>query len=153
MNDPFSLTGHSDETERKLSETAESPKNNSEFRIANSELNLRPHHIFCLRFFEGRGYSEAFVKNTYAVLDRLREEGRFTVVFGPDALCEACPNLHAGGCVWQNKIMRYDEAAASLLGVRENEAYLWSGFTKETAQTLIPAICADCEWYGLCANK
>ena len=35
--------------------------------------------------------------------------------YEPDALCEACPNLRAGGCVWQNKIMRYDEAAASLL--------------------------------------
>ena len=114
---------------------------------------LRPHHALCLRFFEGRGYSEAFTENAWKVLDRLNANGRFTVTTGPDALCAACPNLRDDGCVWQQKIRRYDEAAASMLGLRENETYPWGDFTKETAKTLIPAICADCEWYGLCANK
>ncbi len=116
-------------------------------------VTLRPHHVLCLRFFEGRGYSETFTENAWEVLDRLNADGYFNVTDGPDALCAACPNRRAGGCVWQRKIMRYDEAAASLLGLRGNETYSWSAFSKETAQTLIPAICPDCEWYGICANK
>jgi hypothetical protein len=114
---------------------------------------LRPHHLLCLRFFEGKGYSTAFVNNTRAVLSRLEKDGRFTVVSGPDALCAACPHLAGGVCSQREKTDRYDTAAARFLGLRAGDAGDFAAFTKAGAAALQPRVCADCEWAEICAKQ
>ena len=115
---------------------------------------LRPHHALCLQFFEGRGYSEDYVKNAWAALRALRENGGFTVTAGPDALCAACPNLNRNGlCRWQEKVERYDAAAAKMLGLNKGGTYDFNAFSKSRAKTLVPQICADCEWAYICTKE
>ncbi len=116
-------------------------------------LTLRPHHVLCMNFYEGKGYDGAFTENAGAVLRRLRAGEPFTVTPGPDALCAACPNLTQGLCRWQKKVLRYDERAAALLQLKEYGEYTFNAFPRPLAAALLPEVCADCEWYALCAGK
>jgi hypothetical protein len=57
---------------------------------------LRGHHLICLQFYRGEGYSDEFVTN----LDRVRNDAVDTpaiIVSGPDHVCAACPGLGADG--------------------------------------------------------
>lgn len=57
---------------------------------------LRGHHLICLHFFHGEGYSEAFVRNLKEVLKRAEEEVKVTD--GADDVCRACPYLKNNRC-------------------------------------------------------
>ena len=115
---------------------------------------LRPHHALCLRFFEGKGYSEEYINNAWNVLRTLRENGAFTVTAGPDALCTACPNLNQNGiCRWQEKVTRYDAAAAEKLELKDGGTYCFNAFSKTRAKELVPQICTDCEWAYICTKE
>lgn len=50
-----------------------------------TEIKLRAHHLLCMRFFEGRGYSEAFVQNMAQVL----KAERCVITDGADDICAA----------------------------------------------------------------
>ena len=57
------------------------------------ELKLRPHHALCVRFFEGKGYSEDFTKNMYSVIEKLNNDPVIKIVFGYDDLCNVFRKL------------------------------------------------------------
>ena len=117
-------------------------------------IALRPHHALCLHFFEGKGYSDAYVQNARAVLNTLQAQGEFTVTAGPDALCRACPHLNENGlCRWQEKVLRFDAAAKTALGLQENAVYDFNAFSKERCRQCVPTVCPDCEWTYICTRK
>jgi len=105
----------------------------------------------CLKFFEGKGYSEDFIKNTYNVLSAIKENGSFTVTENEDALCVSCPN-NKNGCVFYEKVKRYDKAALSALGLKPGDTGDFNALNRDRARELIPGVCPDCEWYCICGK-
>jgi uncharacterized protein len=93
---------------------------------AKPPVRLRGHHLICLQFFRGEGYSEEFVENLGHVIDRATGEPAL-IVAGIDNVCAACPELgpdsrcaseSAGG---EAEIVRIDELALEVLGTSTGE--------------------------------
>ncbi|MGN0635799.1 MAG: DUF1284 domain-containing protein [Acutalibacteraceae bacterium] len=116
-----------------------------------TEIKLRAHHLLCMRFFEGRGYSEAFVQNMAQVL----KAERCVITDGADDICAACPHLQNGLCETQEKVQRYDRQVRSLLQIETGKGYdlhtLSAGLRLDTAK--LRDICGDCVWQTLCQSK
>ena len=58
------------------------------------KVKLRGHHLICLNFFRGEGYSEDFIRNIYSVIGKENIE----IVKGPDEVCARCPYLRDDRC-------------------------------------------------------
>lgn len=80
-------------------------------------MTLRPHHLFCVQGYWGKGYDERFRETMGRIADLLRQDPDtpVTVVDGPDEICGCCPHLLKGRCTW-------DEAGEA--SVREHDAAL-----------------------------
>lgn len=39
-----------------------------------SKYLIRPHHMLCMQFFEGKGYSDGFVASMAAIKEKLEKE-------------------------------------------------------------------------------
>ena len=52
---------------------------------------IRAHHLLCMRYFEGRGYSEEFVSNFYKIIDEFGSNPVIQVVNYPEVICGKCP--------------------------------------------------------------
>ncbi len=80
---------------------------------------LRGHHLICLQFYRGQGYSDEFVAN----LDRVQRSAAETpamIVSGPDDVCAACPGRGADGTcqhpdTGEAEALRIDSLALPLL--------------------------------------
>jgi hypothetical protein len=128
---------------------------------AAAPVRLRGHHLICLQFFGGEGYSAQFVENLTHVVDRASREGAL-VVRGIDNVCAACPELgpdnlcaspDAGG---EEEIVRIDDLALSILGVEPGRR-----LTLAAARELLEAdaigvgawraqACEGCTWESVC---
>jgi hypothetical protein len=77
---------------------------------------LRGHHLICLNFFRGEGYSEDFIKNIYSVIAKETVE----IVIGADDVCSRCPHLRNNKCsnpeYSDEQILYQDHEALALLG-------------------------------------
>jgi len=51
------------------------------------KAKLRGHHLICLNFFRGEGYSDDFIRNIYEVLKKEKVE----ILAGPDEICLKMP--------------------------------------------------------------
>jgi hypothetical protein len=58
------------------------------------KAKLRGHHLICLNFFRGEGYSEDYIRNIYFVIGKENIE----IVEGPDDVCAWCPYLKDDRC-------------------------------------------------------
>ena len=144
-------------------------------------LQLRPHHLLCIRGYQGKGYDASFVRCMNAVTDRLRgnPEERIQLVSGCDDLCEACPNRileikscidcratvegSAGGdetifrCSTEKRVQQFDRNVMEQFSL-EPGTYIWRELCEEIAGKLNPermqAVCGDCAWAkkGVCLN-
>src|SRR3989304_5831182 len=89
------------------------------------KAKLRGHHLICLNFFRGEGYSENFIKNIYAILKNEKLE----VVNGPDEICARCPYLEDNKCssneYTDEKILLQDKEALRLLGFKPGQTVDW----------------------------
>ena len=112
-------------------------------------IELRPHHVCCLRFFEGKGYNASFTENAWRVLQTLRENGIFTVKTGADDLCRACP-YNGKNCAFAGKTDRYDSLAEKKLGLLPGGIYEIGSLWQKVNAALLKEICADCEWAEIC---
>ncbi|MCX9085226.1 MAG: DUF1284 domain-containing protein [Candidatus Methanoperedens sp.] len=78
---------------------------------------LRGHHLICLYFFRGEGYSQDFVKNLYEVIKKENIE----IITGADDVCGKCPYLEDDKCrssdYTDEKIHLQDHKALRLLGL------------------------------------
>lgn len=89
------------------------------------KAKLRGHHLICLNFFRGEGYSDEFIRNIYSVIGKQVVE----VASGPDDVCSVCPHLKKGMCnnpdYADEMIRRQDSEALRLLGLRHGMAVSW----------------------------
>ena len=117
---------------------------------------IRPHHIFCLCFFEGRGYSPEFVKNMAVLLSGLQKGTLVRITYGKDSICHVCPHLQNGACT-SSKSAAFDQRALAGLALSYGNLYCWEDL-KRQAQTLLCTmplqnICQECEWFSICSQK
>jgi hypothetical protein len=121
-------------------------------------LEFRPHHFLCTLGFEGKGYSDEFVKNYQSIADRLRrsplgDEVEIRVVGATDSICAPCPNRRGESCVAEAKIGKLDAAHQAVLGLRAGEALKWRDarekIAKEFTDEKFEAACAPCAWKSL----
>ena len=120
------------------------------------ETTLRPHHILCISHFIGNGYDERFVLNMTEIVTALSNDNpHVALVVGADAICSACPHNTQGGCDQQEKVVRYDTACLSLLGLHEGDTLPWQQLHRLAKDHILDAgrlvkVCGDCGWYALC---
>ncbi len=117
--------------------------------------SLRPHHGLCLRFFQGKGYSGAFVENMAGVKDGLEENPLICLAGGADDICAACPNNTRGRCESEQKVSRYDREVLRRCGLSVGDIMPYQTLEERVYRDiLLPGqrekVCGDCQWSALC---
>jgi hypothetical protein len=116
-------------------------------------MRLRAHHLICLHFFRGEGYTQAYVENLRGILSRAESE-EIEVVMGADEVCQPCPHLREGICTkGEEQITELDLIAMNLLGVKPGDKVLWkdielSGIMERWKKYA----CFDCEYKEICSR-
>lgn len=124
---------------------------------------LRAHHAMCILNYRGRGYSVEFTRNMDAVVQKLEPQTIIKLVCEADGVCSACPNRtgvtaqNPAGCVFSEKVERYDAALLSRLEVPPSTEIRWAELSRMIrsgilgAKPVFDSICGDCEWHEFCA--
>jgi hypothetical protein len=121
---------------------------------------LRGHHLICLQFYRGQGYSDEFVAN----LDRVQRSAAETpavIVSGPDDVCAACPGLGPHGTCQQPdtgeaEALRIDALALQLVDAAIGETLSLSQARARLAGDVDAQdrwraeSCASCVWESAC---
>ena len=125
-------------------------------------INLRPHHLLCISFFKGKGYSDEFVSNMTSIVSALKEnkDTPISLVLGKDDLCAHCPHNQNGICTAEDKSSKYDQLTLNALGIDTNSHSTTTYFTLRALadEKIINCgkrenICGDCEWTNLCHKQ
>ncbi|MBR1472040.1 MAG: DUF1284 domain-containing protein [Lachnospiraceae bacterium] len=122
-------------------------------------IRLRPHHGMCLYFFQGKGYSSAFVENMahYRQL-LLREDPMIRLTLGTDDLCAKCPHNQNGVCDSADKVKDYDAKVLEYCGLQAGAEMHYSTFSRLVECKILKTgkrteICGRCQWDPLCAIR
>ncbi|MBI4685996.1 MAG: DUF1284 domain-containing protein [Nitrospirae bacterium] len=121
---------------------------------------MRGHHLICLHFFNGKGYSEEFIKSLRETLENVNRVG-FEICKGPDDICRKCPYLENGEiCAYDEQsdeeITKMDGFALELLKKTTGTKIKWHDIKE-----VIPGIfslwlkryCKGCSWKGACEEN
>jgi len=124
-------------------------------------LLLRPHHINCIFFYKGLGYSKAFIKGMDNILSLLKKEPntRIKLIINCDDLCTSCPNRNSHNlCITKEKVDNLDYNTLQIYKLKENHEYtfdeiintIYKGFNINKFKK----ICSSCNWYkeGICSD-
>ena len=117
---------------------------------------IRAHHGMCLAFFQGKGYSGAFVENMAHMKEILEENPTIILGDSPDDICAACPSRLTEDCA--EKAGRYDREVLRRCGLSVGEWLPYREFSQKVIETILrpgirPEICGDCQWSSLCQWK
>jgi len=115
-------------------------------------MKLRGHHLICLQFFKGEGYSKIFVENAKQIVE-LWKKNPAEIVNHADDICRFCSFLKNARCSKYEDIEKNDELALRLLGLKTGDKA-----EKKDVKKQLPIIlkewrekaCANCEWKKLC---
>ncbi len=118
-------------------------------------VKLRPHHVLCITFFEGKGYSEEFVEQMTRVIRELKKNPHIQLTQGEDQICAACPNNneHQGKCF--EKASKYDKKVNELCKLSPDILIEWKLLHERVKRYILEAgklsdVCGDCEWSSIC---
>lgn len=116
---------------------------------------LRAHHGLCLAFFQGKGYSGAFVENMTRIQTALEENPLVCLTAGADDICAACPNNHSGRCETEEKVRRYDREVLRRCALSDGDVLSFRELEELVDHQILSAgqreeICGDCQWSALC---
>lgn len=118
----------------------------------------------CILNYRGRGYSEEFTQNMDALVVKLEPTTGIELIGSADGVCTACVNRTAvtdqnpAGCVFSDKVSRYDAALLARLGLCTGTKISWDKLSKLVrervfySRAVFDSICGDCEWHGLCGR-
>ena len=127
-----------------------------------SVIELRPHHALCVRFFEGKGYSEGFVSHMTDVIEKLcddtEDDTEIEITDGCDTICSACPENADGICRSADKVSEIDRRAAEYMGIKPGERISWSRISALAMDKIIDNgklndVCRDCKWIDICCKE
>jgi hypothetical protein len=126
--------------------------------MSDGPLRLRGHHLVCLQFYRGEGYSDAYVENLTRIVERAATE-RVVIVDGADDVCAACPGLSAQGVcedAGEELVGGLDGLALAVLGAEPGDA-LTLPEAREQLEADAFAVgrwraraCAGCSWEYVC---
>ena len=121
---------------------------------------LRPHHGMCIRFYEGKGYSEDFTDHMGRIIREMEADPsqKIRLKAETDIICENCPNNAVGVCTTQDKVKRYDEETLKACGIAEGEELSFADFIDRVKERVIDRgirsrICGDYSWDYICSEK
>lgn len=119
---------------------------------------IRAHHGLCLCFFQGRGYSEGFVKNMAAIKEMLEQNPLVCVVQQGDVICEKCPNYASGKCSEEQTVAAYDRQVLTRCNIRSGDCIPYQDFEKMVQKNILmpenrKEICGGCQWEELCDSR
>jgi hypothetical protein len=116
---------------------------------------LRGHHLICLNFFRGEGYSEEFIKNLYEVIKKEKIE----IVTGVDDVCRKCPYLKDDKCrsndYTDEKIHLQDKEALRLLEFKPGLIVEWKMIASKLPNIIEEwkaEFCLACGYRKVCFN-
>lgn len=124
-------------------------------------IYLRPHHINCIFFYKGLGYSEDFVNKMDSIQNLLKEypETEVKLIKKCDEICKACPNMKCKGiCTTEEKVLNLDENTLDKYNLHDNKNYMFKELISKIYMNFdenkFYNICKECGWYkqGVC-NK
>lgn len=120
---------------------------------------FRGHHLICLHFFSGEGYTQDFVENLSSILDAAHDEG-LEVCHGADDICRKCPHLKDDICQYtQNadkEINTMDNRALKLLNAVSGNKLVWHQIKESLPgifQEWHKAYCTSCGWKPACEKN
>lgn len=118
-------------------------------------LILRPHHLFCIKWFVGNGYSPEFTKNMYKIIEKLNKpQSQAIITLDSDDICLKCPNMTPNkictayekvSCM-DSKIIKYFSLS---LGKPYKYSYLHNKIELSLTDKIIKEVCQDCQWFSL----
>ena len=124
-------------------------------------LRLRPHHLLCIYFYQGKGYNEAFVDNMDKIIMCLQKDPHTAIQLacGKDMLCAQCPHCQNSQlCMQEAKVKLLDSKVVSQFKLNLQQVYPYYELVEKVHQKLTPqifyTICRSCEWYhkGVCTE-
>ncbi|WP_315166330.1 DUF1284 domain-containing protein [Metaclostridioides mangenotii] len=125
-------------------------------------IKIRPHHILCMRAYQGNGYSEEFNINMKKVIidvdlynraynktPDIYKDTQVELIFGLDSLCGSCPNNLGEECRSQENISRLDKKVIEIFDLKEG-LYLYKELEEKVFNYMnsdfYNQICSKCEW-------
>ncbi|RDV83578.1 DUF1284 domain-containing protein [Ammonifex thiophilus] len=123
-------------------------------------VRLRGHHLICLQFFRGEGYSQEFVRNLEEILCRLSRGEEVEIVEGADLVCSLCPFLQKGRCTngpeAEVKVKARDAFALAGLGLQPGTRVDWVEVKRRFRRLPLEWLkehCKGCEWQRICLES
>lgn len=120
-------------------------------------IKLRAHHLICLHFFKGEGYSEEFILNLKNIVSHLEASEDIKIVDGMDDVCFPCPNNKGGLCFYkpgaEEEVRALDNLASRLLDLKAGEETSWPRIKSKLSHVLPEwknLACEECNWKGTC---
>ena len=120
----------------------------------DAPVELRGHHLMCLHFFAGEGYSPAFAANLARAL-AVAESAGVVVVTGADAVCSPCPGLVGTVCESEGEVQRLDGLALRLLHLTPGDVVVWDDVRDRLPDVLeawYAGACDGCSWLSVCTH-
>ena len=118
-------------------------------------MNIRAHHLLCMRYFQGKGYSKEFIRNFYFVLKKLPGE-KIRVVNSVDVICEKCPHNDDSVCKKkkdsERKTRQMDNRLIKTAKISLEKEYLYSKLKDLVKNIKAKDFCKGCEWKKDCNN-
>lgn len=120
-------------------------------------INIRAHHLLCMKYFKKKGYSKEFVLNFCEVMKVLKDNPVVRIIDNPDIICGACPHNDNGKCIkkgpnFENEIKEKDNKVMKHLEIKPN-----TKIKIIKARNLVDhklektrEICKECEWLEYC---
>jgi hypothetical protein len=117
-------------------------------------LLLRPHHINCIFFYKGIGYSKDFTEGMDDILNLVKEEPntKIKLIVNCDDLCTNCPNKQSDNvCITKEKVDTLDYNTLQIYNLKENQEYTFNEIIntiyKDFDKNKLQDICSTCNWY------
>ena len=116
---------------------------------------LRAHHMMCLAYFKGKGYSDEFAAHMSVIKEQLKSDPLIKLVVETDLICKECPNNKKGVCLTEEKVREYDKKLLVQCDLAENMVMRYSDIERLVYDNILlngnrEKICGDCEWSELC---
>jgi hypothetical protein len=120
---------------------------------------LRGHHLICLHFFNGEGYSQEFTGNLEDTLQKT-EHSPVEICQGADEVCVKCPYLKDSTCHFEKNaeddIRAMDGKALELLKLSLGCKADWKDIRNAIPGIFIEwyvSYCKDCDWITACGKN
>lgn len=121
-------------------------------------FSIRPHHLLCLQFFEGKGYSDDFVKHMAEIHKKLLNENPIiNIVAGVDDICKNCPNNENGQCNKEPSVLGNDNRTYDAMKDDLKNEQTWKELTEIVYKNIIDknklkVVCKTCRWSEICTK-